>query len=177
MKSPLFLNESIAQSNLWNKTSIENRAELLVQKALTIWSFPIVDQATIDKYQPNKQLEQELDFKSFDNRFTNTTLTFYEKLQEKIIAIDPASIKVSYMKRYIAFKAITNFVDVIPYKKKLKLTLNFPFEEVIDPTNMSRDITNIGSWGNGDVEVTIEKTEHIQPAFEIIKQAYEYQIK
>ncbi|MEG0260954.1 MAG: hypothetical protein RR651_13880, partial [Lysinibacillus sp.] len=61
--------------------------------------------------------------------------------------------------------------------KKLKLTLNFPFEEVIDPTNMSRDITNIGSWGNGDVEVTIEKTEHIQPAFEIIKQAYEYQIK
>ncbi|MEG0451025.1 MAG: DUF262 and DUF1524 domain-containing protein [Lysinibacillus sp.] len=177
LKSPLFLNESIAQSNLWNKTSIENRAELLVQKALTIWSFPIVDQATIDKYQPNKQLEQELDFKSFDNRFTNTTLTFYEKLQEKIIAIDPASIKVSYMKRYIAFKAITNFVDVIPYKKKLKLTLNFPFEEVIDPTNMSRDITNIGSWGNGDVEVTIEKTEHIQPAFEIIKQAYEYQIK
>lgn len=177
LKSPLFLNESIAQATQWNKETIENRAELLVKKALVIWAYPNVNQITIDKYQPTKQADQEIDFESFNDRFTQTTLNLYEQLKEKIIEIDPSTIKISYTKRYIAFKAITNFVDVIPYKKKLKLTLNFPFEEVIDPTNMTRDITNVGSWGNGDVEITIEKPDQITPAFEIVKQAYEYQIK
>lgn len=177
LKSPLFLNESIAHAAQWNKESIENRAELLVNKALVIWSYPYIDQVTMDKYQPAKEVDKEIDFESFNDRFTQTTLNLYELLKEKIIAIDPATIKISYTKRYIAFKAITNFVDVIPYKKKLKLTLNFPFEEVIDPTNMTRDITNVGSWGNGDVEITIEKFDQITPAFEIVKQAYEYQIK
>lgn len=177
LKSPLFLNESIAHAPQWNKESIERRAELLVKEALVIWFYPHVDQVTIDKYQPAKQVDQQIDFESFKDRFTETTLNLYEQLKEKIIAIDPATIKISYTKRYIAFKAITNFVDVIPYKKKLKLTLNFPFEEVIAPTNMTRDITNVGSWGNGDVEITIEKLDQITPAFEIVKQAYEYQIK
>ena len=177
LKSPLFLNESIAQATQWNKETIENRAELLVKKALVIWAYPNVNQITIDKYQPTKQADQGIDFESFNDRFTQTTLNLYKQLKEKIIAIDPSTIKISYTKRYIAFKAITNFVDVIPYKKKLKLTLNFPFEEVIDPTNMTRDITNVGSWGNGDVEITIEKPDQITPAFEIVKQAYEYQIK
>lgn len=177
LKSPLFLNESIAQSDKWDKRSIEHRADLLVKKALTIWTYPVVDQTTINKYQANKQIEQELDFDSFNDRFTDITFHLFKQLQEKILAIDPTTIKISYKKRYIAFKAITNFVDVIPYKKKLKLTLNFPFEEVIDPTNMARDITNVGSSGNGDVEVTINNSNQIQPAFEIIKQAYEYQIK
>ncbi|WP_107838312.1 DUF262 and DUF1524 domain-containing protein [Metasolibacillus meyeri] len=177
LKSPLFLNESIAQAAYWNKESIENRAGLLVKKALVIWSYPDIDQQTIDKYQPAKQVDQEIDFESFNNRFSKTTLHLYEQLKEQIISIDPATIKISYTKLYIAFKTITNFVDVIPYKSKLKLILNFPFEEVIDPTNIARDITNVGSWGNGDVEITIENPDQITPALEIIKQAYEYQIK
>jgi len=177
LKSPLFLNESIAQAHQWNKESIERRAELLVKKALTIWNYPVVDQQTIDKYLPSKQQEQELDFDYYKNRFTDTTLYFYEQLKDKVLAIDPSLIKISYTKKYIAFKAITNFVDVIPYKKKLKLILNFPYEEVIDTTNIARDITNIGSSGNGDVEITIETWDQIQPAFEIIRQSYEYQMK
>lgn len=177
LKSPLYLNEYIAQANQWNKTSIEKRAELLVQRALKIWSYPVVSQTTIDTYQPAKQDEQILDFSSFNDRFTDSTLDLYKQLEKKILEIDNSSIKIGYTKRYIAFKAITNFVDIIPLKKKLKLILNFPYEEVIDPLNIARDLTNIGSWGNGDVEIIVEESQQVNAAFEIIKQAYEYQIK
>lgn len=177
LKSPLFLNQSIAQANKWNKDSIENRANLLVERALKIWSYPIIDQITIEKYQLNKASIKELSFEDFNDRFNANTLEIYQKLNKKILDIDPTSIKINYTKLYIAYKAITNFVDVIPKKNKLKLVLNFPFEEVIDPFNITRDITKIGTWGNGDVEITLINNEDIPNAIEIIRQAYEYQIK
>ncbi|QQE65785.1 hypothetical protein GFS31_24750 [Leptolyngbya sp. BL0902] len=32
------------------------------------------------------------------------------------------------------------------------------FPEIYDPKELCRDVTNLGRWGNGDVEVGLENT-------------------
>src|SRR5215203_2343404 len=58
-----------------------------------------------------------------------------------------------FLKLYVAYKAETNFVDVVPQVKRLRLSLNMEFPDIYDPRGLSKDITDVGRWGNGDVEV------------------------
>tara|TARA_B100000315_G_scaffold45939_1_gene40732 strand:+ start:1387 stop:1620 length:234 start_codon:yes stop_codon:yes gene_type:complete len=57
------------------------------------------------------------------------------------------------LKLYVAYKAETNFVDVIPQATRLLLSLNMNFMGISDPQGICRDITGLGRWGNGDVDV------------------------
>ena len=38
-----------------------------------------------------------------------------------------------FLKLYVAYKAETNFVDVVPQAKRLRLSLNLAFSEINDP--------------------------------------------
>ena len=56
-----------------------------------------------------------------------------------------------FLKLYVAYKAETNFVDVVPQAKRLRLSLNMDFHEIHDPKGLAKDVTGLGRWGNGDV--------------------------
>ena len=97
-------------------------------------------------------------------------------IKEKISALDETIIEEPKAK-YIAYKLITNFVDVVILKDALKLFLNMPSGELIDPQNLARDLTKpkpIGHWGNGDYEVKLERNEDVEAVMELIKQSYGY---
>ena len=48
------------------------------------------------------------------------------------------------LKYYVAFKAATNFVDVVPQWKRLQLTLNMAYAELDDPAGLADDVTGLG---------------------------------
>ncbi|MPN63895.1 hypothetical protein SDC9_211662 [bioreactor metagenome] len=73
---------------------------------------------------------------------------------------------------YIAYKADTNFVDVVIQSSRLRLTINMKFADVIDPKGICKDITNSGRWGNGDVEVGLDSLDELEDAMMIIEQAF-----
>jgi predicted transport protein len=79
-------------------------------------------------------------------------------------------------KLYIAFKAETNFVDVIPQAKRLLLSLNISVSDLDDPHNLTRDVTNIGRWGNGDVELPLTSKDELPYAMGLIRQALQQQL-
>jgi predicted transport protein len=79
-------------------------------------------------------------------------------------------------KLYIAFKAETNFVDVIPQAKRLLLSLNISVSDLHDPHNLTRDVTNIGRWGNGDVELPLTSKDELPYAMGLIRQALQQQL-
>lgn len=49
------------------------------------------------------------------------------------------------------------------------------FPEIHDPKGMCRDITGLGRWGNGDVEVSFEHTSEIDDVMTLIEQSYNLQ--
>jgi predicted transport protein len=59
------------------------------------------------------------------------------------------------LKLYIAYRAETNVVDVVPQVKRLRLSLNMLFADLDDPKVLAKNITGIGRWGNGDVELDV----------------------
>ena len=71
---------------------------------------------------------------------------------------------------YVAFKADTNFVDVVPKAKSLRLSINLKFSEVYDPENLCRDVTGLGRWGNGSVSMDVNSLSDIPYAMTIIQQ-------
>jgi predicted transport protein len=80
------------------------------------------------------------------------------------------------LKLYIAYKAETNFVDVVPQKSRLRLSLNMHFHELHDPQGLAKDVTGLGRWGNGDVEVGLSKPGDLPYVMGLVRQAFERQM-
>lgn len=58
-----------------------------------------------------------------------------------------------FLKLYIAYKAETNFADVLRQSKQLILHLNIEINELDDRRGLCRNISHLNHWRNGSVEV------------------------
>jgi len=64
----------------------------------------------------------------------------------------------------------------VPQAKRLRLSLNMPFADIIDPRGMCRDVTGMGRWGNGDVEVNFASLEELPYLMGLVRQSFERQM-
>jgi len=58
----------------------------------------------------------------------------------------------------------------------LRLSLNMKFHDLRDPKVIARDMTSIGHYGNGDVEVVIKSSDELPYVVGLIRQALEQQM-
>lgn len=173
--SPLKLNEGLGTTPVWNEEAIKARANRLAVKALKIWSFPSLDEDILDAYRPAAQNCNTYSIDDHEYLSGGDSRVLFDKLRAEIIALDP-NVREEFLKLYVAYKAETNFVDVVPQKSRLRLSLNMKFHEIQDPRGICKDITNVGRWGNGDVEVGLESLEDLQYIVGLIRQALEKQL-
>jgi predicted transport protein len=103
-------------------------------------------------------------------------LELYQVLRKRVLNID-ASVKEEFKKLYIAFKSTTNFVDIVPQKARLRLSLNIEFDQINDPKGWCKDVSGLGRWGNGDVEVGISALGELDYVMELIQQAFDAQLE
>ena len=105
------------------------------------------------------------------NKTSEGLKEIYQYLKDKIMALDE-SIVVKPRKNYIGFVTATNFVDIHIAKGKLKLWLNLKKGELNDPQHISRDVSEIGHWGNGDYEVDVKDEHNLDYLMSLIEQSY-----
>jgi uncharacterized protein with ParB-like and HNH nuclease domain/predicted transport protein len=98
-------------------------------------------------------------------------LVIFEQLRKRILNLDVA-VREEIKKLYIAYKMTTNFVDIEPQKKRLKLSLNMPFSEIDDPKELCKDLTGVGHFGNGDVEISVTSLEQLDDVMELVRQSF-----
>ncbi|PDW42468.1 DUF262 and DUF1524 domain-containing protein [Helicobacter pylori] len=170
--SPLRLNQSLKDLEVFGEKEIEKRANDLADWALKIWTYPKLDAETLEKYKPKKE-KKVYDLSSY--KFGSHSRELFDILREKIKAFDER-ITESFMKAYIAYKFKTNFVDIVVQTKDLKLYLNMKFNELQDEKNLAEDMTNKHHNRNGDIEVKLETKENIPYCLGLIKQALEKQM-
>ena len=171
--SPIRLNQSLANLEHWNKNEINQRAETLADKAIKVWPSPNLPQEVLDKYR-TQSLEDGRTYTLADHSegLQEPIMDLFQRLRKRILNLDP-SVREEIKKWYIAYKTTTNFVDVVLQKKQLRLSLNMRFPEINDPRGLCRDVTNVGRWGNGDVEVGLSSTEDLDYILGLIQQSYE----
>ena len=174
--SPIRLNSFMRTVDTWDQEQIMKRAAGLATKAATIWFAPNLSQDTVSKYGPVE--EKGATVYSIENyeHLKGNMLDMYHVLRKRILNID-SSVKEEYKKLYIAFKSSTNFVDIVPQKSRLRLTLNIEFSAIIDPRGICKDVTGLGKWGNGDVEIDFPSLGEIDYIMDLIQQAFDAQLE
>lgn len=93
----------------------------------------------------------------------------YESLKNRILELDDIDIDVK--KLYIAFKGKRNIIDVEFTQSRLRISINMKRGTLNDPLNITKDISNIGHWGNGDYRVDLYKEEEIDNIMPLIRQS------
>lgn len=173
-ESPLKLNRGLANLDTWNEETILQRAENLSKEALKVWQYPQLDQTILDQYRKKEETLTEYSIESYKYLKESKVKNLFEKLRKEVLSLDP-EISEEYLKLYIAYKLETNVVDVVPQKDKLKLNINIKYNELNDPRELCRDVSQTGHWGNGDVEVFLESEEEIDYVISLVRQAIEKQ--
>lgn len=172
--SPIRMNQDLGRLEQWNEAAIQARAAKLAAKAVQVWPAPALDAAVVVSYRPKKTGAQ---YTLADHpHLANPQLRdLFDALSKEVLALDPCVV-MEFLKLYVAFKAETNFVDVIPRTKDLSLSLNLAFNELEDPRKICEDVTGMGRWGNGDVRVALGKKEELPYVMGLVRQALEKQL-
>lgn len=98
----------------------------------------------------------------------------FENLKAFMIALGD-DVQMKTLKYYIAFKRIKNFacVEVHPQSNSILVYLK------VDPTTITleqgftRNVTNIGHYGTGDLEIRINNDEDLEKAKHFIEKSYD----
>ena len=93
----------------------------------------------------------------------------YEKFKSAIQNLDNLEIKPK--KKYIAFVAGKNVIDILPQKKALKMWINMSKGELDDTKGITRDVSTTGHWGNGDFEIQVKDDENLEYILSLVKQS------
>ena len=174
--SPLKLNEGLGRVKAWNETAIQERAERLAGLAVNVWAAPILPSETLAAY--SKKVERPIGYTIEDHAYLSPSSPMrliFESFRKEVLALDPV-VTEEFLKLYVAYKAETNFVDVVPQAGRLRLSINLAFHEINDPKGLCRDVTGLGRWGNGDVEVGLGTLEELPYVLGLVRQAFEKQM-
>lgn len=95
----------------------------------------------------------------------------YSKFKDMVLNMAD-NITVRPRKMYIGFVFKTNFMDVELQKSKMKIFLNLKRGKLEDPKNLTRDVSEIGHWGNGDYEISLSNDNELEYIISLVKQAY-----
>lgn len=172
-ESPLRLNEGLGSCENWDEAAIMARAQKLADQALQVWACPVLPPNVVDRYRlrPAKGGYRLSDYPLLVGPLRD----LFGALRKEVLALDEG-VTEEILKMYVAYKAETNFVDVIPQAKGLLLVLNMPFADIEDPRRMCKDVTRVGHHGNGDVEVTLRSPEDLSYVLGLVRQAFDRQM-
>ena len=173
-ESPLRLNQGLGSLVYWNEETIRQRAEKLAGQALSVWAAPKLDPAVLEAYKPQAVTAG---YTIDDHPFLAAGLMrdLFEAFRKQVLALDPC-VSEEFLKLYVAYKAETNFVDVVPQARRLRLSLNVAFHEIDDLRGICKEVTGVGRWGNGDIEVGLSSIEELPYVIGLVRQSFEKQM-
>ena len=165
--SPLRLNRGLAQVERWDEDAIRERAEMLLDKALEIWTDHGIDPSMQGECGGRWGIDDH-------HHLAGEKMDIFQQLRQHILNLYP-SISEQINRHYIGYRLNTTFVGIVPQARRLVLYLKLPFADLNDPRGLCRDVTNIGTYFAGDVEVGISSVDELDYMMFLIRQALERQ--
>ena len=175
-ESPLRLNEGLGALDVWNEDTIRERAERLATKATMVWARPVLPADILVAFREKPETPSGYSLSDHPHLAPASSMwAVFEVFRKSVLSLD-SCVSEEFLKLYVAYKAETNFVDVVPQQSRLRLSLNLRFHELHDPRGLARDVTNLGRWGNGDAEVALSAVDELPYVMGLVRQAFEKQM-
>ena len=174
-QSPLRVNEFLRNAQEWNEAAIKERASTLAKQAALVWAAPILSEDVLSSYREPSIPSPCYTISDHPHLLKGASSILFEALRKEILLLDPC-VTEEFLKLYVAYKAETNFVDIVPQASGLLLSINIEPSEVRDPRNLARDVSQMGRWGNGSIEMKLVDVADVKYAIGLIRQALEKQL-
>jgi predicted transport protein len=175
-ESPLRLNEGLGQLSDWTEEEMVARGERLAELARKVWGAPRLSPEVVTDYRPPEPERATYSIDDHPNLAAGKPMrALFDAFREEILSLDPGIVE-EFLKLYVAYKAETNFVDIVPQVSRLRVSINMDYPEIYDPRGICIDVTNLGRWGNGNVEVHLTSTEDIPYLMSLVRQSFEKQM-
>lgn len=113
-------------------------------------------------------------YKTFDEQLAladKSIHVLYQDLSNYVLSMGD-DISENHLKLYAAFKKIKNVITVVAQKKKLVVNLPLDPATVIFEEGFSRDVSGLGHWGCGAVELHLQNNADFEKAKALIDRAY-----
>jgi len=174
-QSPLRLNQGLADLTSWNEKSISDRAQRLANQVVKVWVAPHLDATVLDAYRPSAATSGYSIGDHPHLAVGSPLRDLFDAFRKEVLALDPC-VTEEFLKLYVAYKAETNFVDVVPQAKRLRISLNVRFHEIDDPRGICKNVAGLGRWGNGDVEIGLNSPTDLPYVMGLVRQSLETQL-
>ncbi|MBS1042233.1 DUF91 domain-containing protein [Gluconobacter cerinus] len=133
--------------------------------AKNITSSAPEDQTVLKSAGHNKTVDIQLSSMSDDIR------SIYDQLVGYLISLGD-DVQEKQLKLYMVFRRLKNFSCVIPYSNRLLVMLKVDPSSIALEDGFSRDVTNIGHWGTGDLELTLRTQDDFEKAKPLLERSY-----
>jgi uncharacterized protein with ParB-like and HNH nuclease domain/predicted transport protein len=172
--SPLNVNKGLGQLSVWDEAAIKARAARMAKIALNVWPEPALEEQTLAEYRPKKHASS-YGRDDHPNLQKAPMRELFDALRTEVLALDPC-VTEEYLKHYVAYKAETNFVEIVPQVQALRLSINMPYADAVDPRALAKDVSKVGRWGNGEVEFHLRNLDELAYAMGLVRQSLERQL-
>lgn len=174
-ESPLRVNQGLGALDRWDEEQIRKRADRLSEIAVSVWNAPVLSEEVLAAYRKPGAAKSSYTISDHPQLLSDKMRPIFEAFRREVLALDPC-VAEEYLKLYVAYKAETNFVDVVPQSNALRLSLNMKWPELIDPKGMCSDVSGKGRWGNGDVEVKLTSFDDLPYVVGLVRQSLDLQL-
>jgi uncharacterized protein with ParB-like and HNH nuclease domain/predicted transport protein len=175
-ESPLHLNAGLGQVVRWDASAIQARAQRLARLALEVWASPKVSAEVEELLKPPAKPKDTWTILDHPKLVSGPAAVIYRDLRDRVLAMNPA-ITEEFKQLYVVYRAETLFLSVVPLSASLTLYLNLPFPELQDVRHICRDVTNVGHWCSGEVEVKVDADSDMTYIMALVGQAFEWQLE
>lgn len=174
-ESPLRMNDGLGAIETWNETEIRARALRLAQKAPQVWRSPNLPPDVLGQYKSLDRGRARYSIEDHPYLAGGRVSDLFEAFRREVLSLDEC-VTEEFLKRYVAYKAETNFVDVVPQARGLRLTINMKFADIIDPRKVCKNTAHVGRLGNGEVEARLNELGDLSYVVGLVRQSLEKQL-
>lgn len=158
---------------LWEVKRFENNIVVIdgVQKSQAAPSIKLT--STSEKDTELSEITKEIKTyqeEDFYQGKTEEVIELYNDFKQAILNLSPEIVVVP-KKHWIGFKIDKrNVADIQIQSKGLRISINMKEGELDDPKKMTENVANKGHFGNGDYQIVVSDTKHLEYVMSLIKQ-------
>ncbi len=159
---------------LWEIKKYDNNMLGLIQHKTT--SDESISTISDEKGSVVKQVSKEVKVYTEEYHFNKNknrdekVIELYKALKERILNL--GEIEITPKGTYISFRKRRPFTDIIIYQDGLYILLNLKKGQLNDPEKLTKDVSDVGHWGNGDYSLLIDSTTDLDYVMFLINQSY-----
>ena len=158
---------------LWEVKQYENNI-IVIDGIKKSEAAPSIKQtSTLEKETDLSEITKEIKTYNEEDFFIGKTeelIELYYDFKQAILNLSP-EIGIIPKKVYIAFKKDRkNIADIQILNEGLKIFINMKRGDLEDPKKLTKDISKVGHHGNGDYQIKVSDTKHLEYIMSLIKQ-------